>query len=88
MAKKINKRRYNPLGKCHICGQRFKTAEEREAEEREARDVFTLSDGNLTVLENIPKMMLDNKFRQQLRLLTINFLYRKKGGCKRTWTKK
>lgn len=39
------------------------------------KDKFELSDGNLEVLINIPKMMKFDKYRQQLRKLTLDFLY-------------
>jgi hypothetical protein len=39
------------------------------------KDMFELSDGNLEVLINIPKMMKISKYRNQLRKLTIDYLY-------------
>ena len=41
------------------------------------RDKFILSDGNLKVLETIPKMMKIHKYRKELRALTLKFLFRK-----------
>jgi len=37
-------------------------------------DCYELSGGNRTVLETIPLMMEDKKYRIQLRALTIKFL--------------
>ena len=45
--------------------------------QKQQRDLFELSDGNLEVLINIPKMMRIQKYRNQLRKLTIDFLKEK-----------
>lgn len=38
------------------------------------KDNYDISNGNLKVLETIPLMMKDNKFRRELRKLTLEFL--------------
>jgi hypothetical protein len=38
-------------------------------------DEFNISFGNMEVLKNIPLMMENTKFRNQLRKLTLDFLY-------------
>lgn len=38
------------------------------------RDLFSLSDGNLRVLETIPRMMKDYKWRKKLRLLVLDYI--------------
>lgn len=37
-------------------------------------DICELSEGNIKVLETIPKMMLHPKYRRKLREITIDFL--------------
>ena len=39
------------------------------------RNKFNISNGNLKVLETIPKMMKNKKYRNILRKLTLDFLY-------------
>jgi hypothetical protein len=39
------------------------------------RDLFNVSKGNITVLEVIPRMMQNEKYRALLRKLAIDFLY-------------
>lgn len=39
------------------------------------RDVFKLSIGNIRVLETIPKMMQDYKWRKKLRLLVLDYIF-------------
>ena len=43
---------------------------------------FELSDGNLKVLEMIPRMMKDEKYRKELRKLCLNFLSEKVTSCR------
>lgn len=38
------------------------------------RDLFSLSDGNLRVLETIPRMMKDYKWRKRLRLIVLDYI--------------
>lgn len=40
------------------------------------RDKFKVSDGNIFVLESVPKMMLDNNYRRELRELAIKFQFK------------
>lgn len=40
----------------------------------EERNKFNISDGNLKVLETIPKMMKNEKYRTELRRLCLDFL--------------
>jgi hypothetical protein len=47
---------------------------EREIKMTEARDRFTISEGNLEVLKRIPEMMQMKKYRTQLRKIVLDFL--------------
>jgi hypothetical protein len=47
------------------------------------RDLFRLSDGNLKVLETIPKMMKDYKWRKRLRLIVLDYIV--ENQLKRDW---
>jgi hypothetical protein len=42
----------------------------------EVKNKFEVSNGNLKVLESIPRMMIDPIWRIKLRRLVMNFLYR------------
>jgi hypothetical protein len=46
--------------------------------QREPRNQFDVSYGNLRVLESIPFMMCDEKFRKRLRFLYFEFLIHQK----------
>lgn len=39
------------------------------------KDQFDISDGNLKVLETIPKLMTIPKYRDQLRAMTLDYLH-------------
>jgi hypothetical protein len=47
-----------------------------EEREYKNRNKFDISDGNLKVLELIPKMMLNKYYREELRKLAIDFFLR------------
>lgn len=51
-------------------------------EEKDKFDVFDISDGNLKVLETIPKMMKNEIYRNKLRFLVMEFLFSNKEKLK------
>lgn len=44
------------------------------------KDFFEISDGNLKVLETIPKLMKSEIYRRRLRGLVLDFLYESYGA--------
>jgi hypothetical protein len=42
---------------------------------KERRNQFDISDGNLDVLKAIPEMMMDEKWRDKLRLIAMEFRF-------------
>jgi len=46
--------------------------------DRDIRDTFKISDGNIIVLSNIPYMMSDKVYRTKLRLLVMDFMFNNK----------
>lgn len=42
------------------------------------KDQYDLSDGNIKILETIPKMMTEKKYRLQFRVLVIEYIVDKK----------
>lgn len=44
-------------------------------EKKRKENQFDVSDGNIKVLETIPKMMANEKYRKELRKLTLNYIF-------------
>lgn len=55
-------------------GQEKKMVKTLKERHNERKDRFDLSDGNLKVLEMIPRMMKDSKYRKELRHLALQYM--------------